>query len=124
MASNHEVDENEGDEPERDELAGEDEADDELDDELDEDALELTKVSAAAKASAARLIELLVEKKGLALLAKKPGTALLEAVARVVESPLPVKVRASKLSEALVDSEDVDDLFVDDEILGEILKRW
>jgi len=94
------------------------------DDDDDDDELDEVPVTAAGKASALRLLELLVEKKGLALHAKKPGKELIESVARVLESPLPIKVRAGKLSNAIVDSEDVDDLFVDDEILIEILKRW
>ena len=105
--------------------------DDELDEdgpaddaEDDDDELDEVPVTAAGKASALRLLELLVEKKGLALHDKEPGRELIESVARVLESPLPIKVRAGKLSNAIVDSEDVDDLFVDDEILIEILKRW
>ena len=38
--------------------------------------------------------------------------------------PGPVAQRASKLSIAIVDSEDVDELFIDDETLAELLKRW
>jgi hypothetical protein len=82
--------------------------------------------SAAGKASALRLIAMLVEKDGLALAdgVKKPGAKLIEAVARVLEAPGSLSSRASKLSDAIVDSEDVDDLFVDDDVLVEILKRW
>lgn len=107
--------------------------DDELEDgvdaiaaEEDDDDIELEEIpaTAAGKASAARLIDLLVEKKALALHAKKPGAALIEATARVLESPLPMKVKAGRLSDAIVDSDDVDELFIDDETMTELLKRW
>lgn len=81
-------------------------------------------VSAAGRASAARLLELLIEKKVLALHAKKPGNELVERVARVLESPAALRARATRLSDAIVDSEDVDELFIDDETLIELLKRW
>jgi hypothetical protein len=113
--------ESELDAEEADELSAvpaEDQADDDDAEELDVPA------TAAGKASAARLLDLLVEKKALALHAKKPGTELIEAVGRVLESPLPIKARANKLSDAIVDSEDVDELFLDDETLIELLKRW
>jgi hypothetical protein len=93
-------------------------------DDEDDDELEDLPASAAGRASAARLLDLLVEKKALALHAKKPGTELLEKVGRLLESPAPVKARAARLSEEIVDSEDVDDLFIDDETLIELLKRW
>ncbi len=107
--------------------------DDELDDDVDaiaaeddDDDVELDDVpaTAAGKASAARLIDLLVEKKALALHAKKPGPALIEAAARVLDSPLPAKMKAAKLSDAIVDSDDVDEFFIDDETMIELLKRW
>lgn len=97
--------------------AGEEPEDEDLD-------FEEAPASAAARASAARLLELLVEKKALALYVKEPGSALIERVAQILESPLPLKTRASKISEAIVDSEDVDDFFLDDETLSELLKRW
>jgi hypothetical protein len=95
-------------------------------DEDDEDQPIDVPASAAGKASALRLIAMLVEKEGLALAdgVKKPGPKLIEAIARVLESPGSLSARASKLSDAIVDSEDVDDLFVDDDVLVEILKRW
>ncbi|AKF11565.1 hypothetical protein [Sandaracinus amylolyticus] len=93
-------------------------------DEEGEEAEEGVPASAAGRASAARLLELLVEKKALALLAKKPGNELIEKVARVLESPAAVKARASRLSDVIVDSDDVDELFIDDETLIELLKRW
>lgn len=113
-----------------------DEVDDELetdataeDEELDEDEdaddeAEEVPATAAGKASALRLIELMVEKKALALHAAKPGKDLIEAVAKAIEWPGPIGQRANKLSNAIVDSEDVDELFIDDETLGELLKRW
>lgn len=91
------------------------------DEELDLEAIPAT---AAGKASAERLLELFLEKKALALHAKKPGKALIESVARVLEGPLPVKQKATKLSDTLLDSDDVDDFFLDDDMLIEILKRW
>lgn len=109
---------------------GADEAEDEgldvaAESEEDEDTdLESVPATAAGKASAERLLELFLEKKVLALHAKKPGKALIEGVARILESPLPVKQKATKLSDTLVDSGDVDDFFLDDETLIEILKRW
>ncbi|MDQ3032348.1 MAG: hypothetical protein M3Y87_08040 [Myxococcota bacterium] len=90
----------------------------------DDDELEDLPASAQGRASAVRLLEFLLEKKALALHAKKPGTELIEKVGRLLESPAPVKARAARLSEEIVDSEDVDDLFVDDEVLIELLKRW
>lgn len=96
-------------------------ADDEDGDDLDE---EEAPASAAGRASAARLLELLLEKKVLALHAKKPGNELIEKVARVLESPAALKARASRLSDVIVDSDDVDELFIDDETLIELLKRW
>lgn len=104
-------------------LGEDDEAEVAAPDEDDEEAEEVP-ASAAGRASAARLLEFLVEKKALALHAKKPGTELVEKVARVLESPSPVKARATRLSDAIVDSDDVDELFVDDESLIELLKRW
>lgn len=102
-----------------------DEDDDDLDEEHDEDKGAFdAPATPAARASAARLVELLVEKKALALHVAKPSAKLLEALARVLDWPGPVARRASKLSEALLDSDDVDELFVDDETLTEILKRW
>lgn len=104
---------------------GEGDPDADLDDEDDDDdALEDVPATAEGKASALRLIDLLVEKKALALHVEKPSTALIEAVARALEWPGPVNRRANKLSDAIVDSDDVDELFVDDDTLGEILKRW
>lgn len=95
-----------------------------LDDDDDDDAVEDVPATAEGKASAVRLIELLLEKKALALHVAKPSTSLIEAVARALEWPGPVNRRANKLSDAIVDSDDVDELFVDDDTLGEILKRW
>lgn len=110
---------------ERDNLDGEldDEAD--LEDEGDDDeVLEEVAATAEGKASAARLLDLLVEKKGLALHSAKPSPKLIDAVARALEWPGPINKRASKLSDAIVDSDDVDELFVDDDTLEQILKRW
>ncbi len=98
--------------------------DDELDEDDDEDDLEEVPATAAGKASAVRLIDLMIEKKALALHAEKPGKELIEAVAKAIEWPGPISQRANKLSNAIVDSEDVDELFIDDETLGELLKRW
>lgn len=94
------------------------------DDDDDDDLVEDVPATAEGKASAARLIDLLVEKKALALHVPKPSAALIESVARALEWPGPIGKRANKLSDAIVDSDDVDELFVDDETLGEILKRW
>ena len=106
-------------------VRGEGDPDAELDeDDEEDDALEDVPATAEGKASALRLIDLLVEKKALALHVAKPSTALIEAVARALEWPGPVNRRANKLSDAIVDSDDVDELFVDDDTLGEILKRW
>jgi hypothetical protein len=99
------------------------EDEDGLDDE-DEGEGEDVPATAAGKASAQRLVDLMVEKKALALHAAKPGKDLIEAVARAIEWPGPIAQRASKLSNAIVDSEDVDELFIDDETLAELLKRW
>lgn len=115
---NEDLDTGDGDElaePEHELAADEDEGE-----ELDEEA----PASAAGRASASRLLELLIEKKVLALHAKKPGNELVEKVARVLESPAALKARASRLSDAIVDSDDVDELFIDDETLIELLKRW
>lgn len=115
---NEDLDTGDGDElaePEHELAADEDEGD-----ELDEEA----PASAAGRASASRLLELLIEKKVLALHAKKPGNELVEKVARVLESPAALKARATRLSDAIVDSDDVDELFIDDETLIELLKRW
>ncbi|MBX7197689.1 MAG: hypothetical protein K1X94_36925 [Sandaracinaceae bacterium] len=108
---------------------GREDLEDDLDDDVaeeedDEDALDDIPATAEGKASAGRLIELLVEKKALALHVAKPSPSLIDAVARALEWPGPVNKRASKLSDAIVDSDDVDELFVDDDTLGEILKRW
>lgn len=99
------------------------------DEELDEDEGEGegeddVPATAAGRASAQRLLDLMVEKKALALHADKPGKALIESVARAIEWPGPVAQRATKLSNAIVDSDDVDELFVDDDTLIELLKRW
>jgi hypothetical protein len=99
------------------------EDDDELDDDEDGEAEDVP-ATAQGKASAQRLLDLMVEKKALALHAAKPGKELIENVARAIEWPGPIAQRASKLSNAIVDSEDVDELFVDDETLMELLKRW
>jgi hypothetical protein len=110
-------------------LVAEDELDDgpdaaiEEDEDDEADPIDVP-ASAAGKASALRLLDMLVEKEALALSAKKPGPSLIEAVAKVLESPGSLSARATKLSDAIVDSEDVDDLFVDDDVLVEILKRW
>jgi hypothetical protein len=102
-----------------------DEDDDDLDDEDEgEGEGEDVPATAAGRASAQRLLDLMLEKKALALHADKPGKDLIEAVARSIEWPGPVSERASKLSNAIVDSEDVDELFIDDDTLGELLKRW
>lgn len=101
-----------------------DEDEDDLEDE-DEDAEgEDVPASAAGRASAQRLLDLMVEKKALALHADKAGKELIEAVARAIEWPGPIAQRATKLSNAIVDSDDVDELFVDDDTLIELLKRW
>lgn len=110
-----------GEEDDADEPGLEIPAEPEDDDEVD---LEEVPASAAGKASAARLLDLLVEKKALALHVKKASNALIEGVARVLESPLPVKQKATKLTDTIVDSDDVDDFFLDDETLIELLKRW
>lgn len=80
--------------------------------------------SDAGRASAVRMLDLLVEKRALALHKAKPGKRLIEKVAQVLESRGPLNQRAAKLSETIVDSKDVDELFVDDETLMELLKRW
>ena len=106
--------------------------DDDLDDDLDEDedldeGTPFTiEASAEGKASAVRLVDLLVEKGGMALSTKnkRPGPKLIESIGKILEAPGTLAARASKLSETIVDSEDVDDLFVDDQVLAEILKRW
>lgn len=97
------------------------------DDDEDDDADPIdVPASAAGKASALRLLDMLVEKEALALQGgvKKPGAKLIEAVAKVLESPGSLSARATKLSDAIVDSDDVDDFFLDDDVLVEILKRW
>lgn len=105
--------------------AADDELEDEPEDESDDDGeAEDVPATAAGKASAVRLLDLMVEKKALALHVAKPGKALIEAVARAIEWPGPVAARAQRLSDAIVDSEDVDELFVDDETMIELLKRW
>lgn len=93
-------------------------------DESDDAELEDVPATAAGRASAQRLLDLMVEKKALALHADKPGKELVEAVARAIEWPGPIVQRANKLSNAIVDSDDVDELFVDDDTLIELLKRW
>lgn len=109
----------------RENLDGELDEDDDLEDDADDDdVLEEVPATAEGKASAARLLDLLVEKKGLALHVAKPSPKLIDAVARALEWPGPINKRASKLSDAIVDSEDVDELFVDDDTLEQILKRW
>lgn len=111
----------------------EDELDDESGDESgdDPDLLEdlsaiaaSIPVSAEGRESARRLIDLLVEKELLALYETGASAKLLESVARALEWPGPPSRQASMLSNALVESDDVDELFVDDEMLTEILKRW
>jgi hypothetical protein len=117
----------EADHEELDEELGEPGAgDDELDAEEGDDGDEIEEIpaTAAGRASAARFLELLLEKKVLLLHAKKPGNALIEQVGRLLESPAPLKSRAAKLSEVIVESDDVDDLFIDDETLAELVKRW
>jgi hypothetical protein len=94
------------------------------DDEDEEGEGEDVPATATGRASAQRLLDLMVEKKALQLHAAKAGKELIEAVARAIEWPGPVAQRASKLSNAIVDSEDVDELFIDDETLAELLKRW
>lgn len=112
---------------------GADDADDEQDAfdlaaEEPEDDLEVdfedVPASQSGRASASRLLDLLLESKQLALHAKKPGKALIEKVARVLESPLPARQKASKITDAIVESDDVDELFLDDETLAELLRRW
>lgn len=99
--------------------------DDDLDeDDEDEGEAEDVPATAAGRASAQRLLDLMVEKKALALHAPKAGKDLIEAVARAIEWPGPIAQRANKLSNAIVDSDDVDELFVDDDTLIELLKRW
>lgn len=99
-----------------------------IDDDEDDDDLDPIDIpaSAAGKASALRLVEMLVEKEALALSpkVKKPGAPLIEAIAKVLEAPGSLSGRATKLSDVIVDSEDVDDLFIGDDVLAEILKRW
>lgn len=109
---------------ERDNVEGDVDEDDLEDEGDDDEVLEEVPATAEGKASAARLLDLLVEKKGLALHAPKPSPKLIDAVARALEWPGPIGKRASKLSDAIVDSEDVDELFVDDDTLEQILKRW
>ncbi len=81
-------------------------------------------VTAESRESARRLVALLLEKEMLALHASPPSAALLDAIARALDWPGPPSRQASLLSSALVDSDDVDELFVGDEVLVEILKRW
>ena len=101
-----------------------DEDDEDLDEDDEEGEGEDVPATAAGRASAQRLLDLMVEKKALALHADKPGKELIEAVARAIEWPGPIAQRANKLSNAIVDSDDVDELFVDDDTLIELLKRW
>ena len=103
-----------------------DELGDDEEDEDDEDGGELIDVpaSAAGKASAQRLLALLAEKGALQLRKKTVGPKLVEAVAKILEAPGSTSGRASRLSDTIVDSDDVDELFVDDDTLVEILKRW
>lgn len=107
------------------------ETEDELDegeegDDEDDDGGELIDVpaSAAGKASAQRLLDLLSEKGALQLRKKTVGPKLVEAVAKILEAPGSTAGRASRLSDTIVDSDDVDELFVDDETLADLLKRW
>ncbi len=90
----------------------------------DDDLGEEIPATAEGKASAARLLDLLVEKKALALHVAKASAPLIEAVAKALDWPGPVSRKATKLSDAIVESDEVDELFVDDETLAEILKRW
>lgn len=108
---------------EEDEALDGDLADEEDDAEDDGDVIDVP-ASAAGKASAQRLLDLLAEKGALQLHAKKVGPKLIEAVAKILESPGPTASRATRLSDTIVDSDDVDELFVDDNTLVEILKRW
>lgn len=98
-------------------------ADEEDDADDDGDVIDVP-ASAAGKASAQRLLDLLAEKGALQLHAKKVGPKLIEDVAKILESPGPTSTRATRLSDTIVDSDDVDELFVDDNTLVEILKRW
>ncbi len=94
-------------------------------DEADEEDEEEAPVSAASRASAKRLLDLLVEKNALVFAAKKkPGSELIDGVARVIDATGSVTARASRLSDTIVDADEVDELFVDDATLAELLKRW
>jgi hypothetical protein len=108
------------DEDGADELDGDEDADE---DDEDGDVVDVP-ASAAGKASAQRLIDLLVEKGALQLRKKQVGPKLVEAVAKILEAPGSTAGRATRLSDTIVDSDDVDELFVDDDTLVEILKRW
>lgn len=110
------LDEDEGDEDG-------DLAEDEDDDDADEAVIDVP-ASAAGKASAKRLLDLLVEKGALQLRKQAAGPKLIEGVAKILESPGSTSTRATRLSDLIVDSDDVDELFVDDDTLVEILKRW
>lgn len=107
-------------EPEEDEDEGLDLADEADDDEDDDEP-----ASAAARASAKRLLDLLLEKKAILLEPKaKPSAELIDAMARIVEGSGSPHSRAARLSETILDADEVEELFVDDATLGEILKRW
>lgn len=109
-------------------LPGEDEEEEEALDvaeEEDEDDDEGEPASAAARASAKRLLDLLLEKNALLLeKKKKPSSELIEAMAKIVEGSGSPASRAARLSEAILDADEIEELFVDDATLAEILKRW
>jgi hypothetical protein len=90
----------------------------------DEPQFDDIEVSAEARDSAQRFIDFLLERKLLALSVKKPSQALLDELARVLEGPGTPSKKAAALSEVLIGSDDVDDLFVEDESLIAIVKRW
>ncbi len=99
-------------------------ADDEISELANEEPEEDTApASAGAKASAAKFLQLLVEEKGLAL-HKQPGVKLIEAVGRALESTLPLAKRTELMVDAIVDSEDVDELFLDDDKLAKFVRQW
>ena len=85
-----------------------------------EPGLEEQPASPEARVKAKALLAKLVADKVLALL-DDPGEDLVENVARAIEADRKPKIRAARLAEAIVESDDVDELFLDDDQLAAYL---
>lgn len=93
-------------------------------DDDDEDAAEGPDQSLGADGEAKSLLDLLVDGGNLELEGDAEVDGLVTGVAKILAATVPAEVKATRLSQWLLQQEEVADLFIADDDLAEILERW